>query len=70
MLFAYYRTYLFRLAFVEPVSSVGRAQGLTSIDPRFWSQPDPRRVPHIQLKSEILGLYGAEVESRVSRIYK
>ena len=55
---------------VESVSSVGRAQGLRSRDPRFWSQPGERPVPHIQLKSEMLHLRGAEVERRVSRIYK
>ena len=55
---------------VGSVSSVGRAQGVGLRDSRFWSQPGRRRVPHVQLKLEMLRLHGADVERRVSRIYK
>ena len=56
--------------YVEPVSLVGRAQVVRSRGHRFWPRLDQQRVPHVQLKAEILGLCGAEVESRVSGIYK
>ena len=56
--------------FVEPVSSVGRAQVVELMGPRIWPCPGRQRVPHVQLKSEMLRLRGAEVERRASRIYK
>ena len=52
-----------------PVSSFGRVQVVGSRGPRIWPRPGRRRVPHVQLKSEMLCLRGAEVERRVSRIY-
>ena len=55
---------------VVPVSSFGRVQVVGSRGPRIRPWSGRRRVPHVQLKSEMLRLRGAEVESRVSRIYK
>ena len=55
---------------MESVSSVGRAHEVVeSIGPRIWPRPGRLLVPHVQLKS-MIRLRGAEVERRVSRIYK
>ena len=44
------------------------------VERRTWDQEVPGssliRVQHVQLKSEMLRLCGAEVKNRVSRIYK
>ena len=62
-----------------PVSSVGRALDMDTKGPGFESSSGRRRVCpwarhfiHIahKLSSEMLGLCGAEVKSRLSRIYK
>ena len=59
--------YLFRL--VGPVSSFGRVQVVGPRGPRICPRAGRRRVPHVQLKSEMLRLRGAEVDRRVLRIY-
>ena len=53
----------------DPLAHSVEYRSSRSRGPRIWPRPGRRRVPHVQLKSEMLRLRGAEVERRVSRIY-